>query len=156
GQRVVVVSAGNLGERWISLAEAYDCDVTALRYEWGETPSADDLAAKLDEAGGARAVFLTHSETSTGVVADVQALAAAARACDGLRLGRRLGAAGAVGVAALLLRLGAHAQGTGEGRLGLHAGRLARRRAERRARAPARAGPRRRLRAASPARPRVP
>jgi len=79
GQRVVVVSAGNFGERWISLAEAYDCDVTALRYEWGETPSADDLAAKLDEAGGARAVFLTHSETSTGVVADVQALAAAAR-----------------------------------------------------------------------------
>jgi aspartate aminotransferase-like enzyme len=33
----------------------------------------------LDEAGGARAVFLTQSETSTGVVADIQALAAAAR-----------------------------------------------------------------------------
>src|SRR2546423_15120104 len=41
--------------------------------------SADDLAGKLAEGGGATAVFLTQSETSTGVVADVQALAAAAR-----------------------------------------------------------------------------
>ncbi len=46
-----------------------------VRYEWGETPSADDVAAALDEAGGARAVFLTHSETSTGVVADVGEIA---------------------------------------------------------------------------------
>src|SRR6266540_2338929 len=35
--------------------------------------------AELEEAGSARAVFLTQSETSTGVVCDVQALAAAAR-----------------------------------------------------------------------------
>ena len=79
GTRVVVVSAGHFGERWIEIAERYGCDVVALRYEWWETPSADDLAAKLAETGGARAVFLTQSETSTGVVADVQALAAAAR-----------------------------------------------------------------------------
>ena len=39
----------------------------------------DDLAARLGELGGAKAVFLTHSETSTGVVADLQALAAAAK-----------------------------------------------------------------------------
>ncbi len=79
GSRVVVVSAGHFGERWIEIAERYGCDVVALRYEWGESPSADDLAAKLAETGGTRAVFLTQSETSTGVVADVQALAAAAR-----------------------------------------------------------------------------
>src|SRR2546423_8364637 len=41
--------------------------------------SADDLAGKLAEGGGATAVFLTQSETWTGVVADVQALAAAAK-----------------------------------------------------------------------------
>jgi aspartate aminotransferase-like enzyme len=79
GQRVVVVAAGHFGERWADLASRYGCDVVPLRYEWGETPSADDLAAKLAEAGGATAVFLTQSETSTGVVADVQALAAAAK-----------------------------------------------------------------------------
>jgi serine---pyruvate transaminase len=79
GQRVVVVSAGSFGERWIQLAERYGCDVVPVRYEWGETPSADDLAAALHDLSGARAVFLTQSETSTGVVADIQALAAAVR-----------------------------------------------------------------------------
>jgi serine---pyruvate transaminase len=79
GNRVVVVSAGHFGERWIEIAGRYGCEVVPLRYEWGETPTAADLAAKLEEAGSARAVFLTQSETSTGVVCDVQALAAAVR-----------------------------------------------------------------------------
>ena len=79
GNRVVVVSAGSFGERWAQIAERYGCEVVAVRYEWGEAPSADDLAVALAESSGSRAVFLTHSETSTGVVADVQALAAAAR-----------------------------------------------------------------------------
>jgi aspartate aminotransferase-like enzyme len=79
GNRVIVVSAGSFGERWIQLAERYGCEVEAVRYEWGEVPSADDLASTLREASDARAVFMTQSETSTGVVADVQALAAATR-----------------------------------------------------------------------------
>jgi aspartate aminotransferase-like enzyme len=79
GARVVVVSAGHFGERWIEIAERYGCQVDPLRYAWGEVPAAADLAGRLQELGGARAVFLTHSETSTGVVCDLEALAAAAR-----------------------------------------------------------------------------
>ena len=79
GDRVVVVSAGHFGERWAAMAENFGCDVDTIEYEWGETPSADDLSARLAETGGAKVVFLTHSETSTGVVADVQGLAAARR-----------------------------------------------------------------------------
>jgi aspartate aminotransferase-like enzyme len=76
GERVLVVSAGYFGERWTELARAYAADVDELAYAWGEAPSAADLAERLDGHG---VVFLTHSETSTGVVADLQALAAAAR-----------------------------------------------------------------------------
>jgi aspartate aminotransferase-like enzyme len=79
GDRVLSVSAGYFGERWAAIARGYGCDVDELRYEWGETPSADDLAARLDANGGAKLVLLTHSETSTGVVCDLQALAAAAK-----------------------------------------------------------------------------
>jgi aspartate aminotransferase-like enzyme len=79
GDRVLVVSAGYFGERWLGLARAYGCDTQELRYEWGEIPAADDLRQRLRELGGARAVFLTQSETSTGVVCDIQALAAAAK-----------------------------------------------------------------------------
>jgi aspartate aminotransferase-like enzyme len=84
GDRVLVVSAGHFGERWAALARLHGCEVEELRYKWGESPSADDLAAKLGELGETRVVFLTHSETSTGVVADVQSLAAAAKEAGAL------------------------------------------------------------------------
>ena len=84
GDRVVVVSAGHFGERWTKLARNFACEVDELRYEWGEAPAAEDLTARLRELGGAKVVFTTHSETSTGVVADVQALAAAAKEADAL------------------------------------------------------------------------
>jgi len=78
GERVLAVSAGEFGERWARLAAAYGADVQDLRYDWGETPRAEDVRARVEETG-AEVVFLVHSETSTGVVADVQSLAQAAR-----------------------------------------------------------------------------
>ena len=78
GERVLAVSAGEFGERWARLAAAYGADVQDLRYDWGETPRAEDVRARVEETGAA-VVFLVHSETSTGVVADVQLLAQAAR-----------------------------------------------------------------------------
>jgi aspartate aminotransferase-like enzyme len=81
GDRTLVVSAGAFGERWAALNKAFGADLDHLRYEWGETPSPDDVR---DRAPGAKVVFLTHSETSTGVVADLQALAAAAKEAGAL------------------------------------------------------------------------
>ena len=77
GERVCVVTAGAFGDRWASIAGALGCEVDRLSYEWGESPSADDLASRLSERE-ARVVLMTQSETSTGVVADVRGLAAAA------------------------------------------------------------------------------
>ena len=74
GERVLVVTAGAFGERWCSMATAFGADVQELRYAWGETPQPDDLRTRLEETG-AEVVVIVHSETSTGVVADVQALA---------------------------------------------------------------------------------
>jgi aspartate aminotransferase-like enzyme len=76
GDRTLVVAAGYFGERWAELARAYGADVDLLAYSWGEAPAPADLEQRLD---GHRVVLLTHSETSTGVVADVQALAAVAK-----------------------------------------------------------------------------
>src|SRR5256714_11615731 len=78
GGRVLVVSAGHFGERWRAIASAYRAEVEPLEYAWGEIPAADDVAGRLQELGGAKAVLLTHSETSTGFVCDLQAIAAAA------------------------------------------------------------------------------
>jgi aspartate aminotransferase-like enzyme len=78
GDRVCVVTAGAFGDRWASVARAFGCEVDRLEYEWGEAPAADDLTARLAERE-AGVVLMTHSETSTGVVADVRGLSAAAR-----------------------------------------------------------------------------
>jgi len=81
GDRILVVTAGAFGDRWCKMGAAFGADVHELRYSWGETPQPDDLRSRLAETG-AEVVVLVHSETSTGVVADVQALAAVAREVD--------------------------------------------------------------------------
>jgi aspartate aminotransferase-like enzyme len=75
GDPVLVVSHGYFGERFAAIAQAYGCDLVHLRYPWGESPSADEVGEKLDEMGGAKAAFLTHSDTSTGVVSDLRSIA---------------------------------------------------------------------------------
>ena len=83
GEPHLVVSAGSFGERWIAMTKAYGADVDELRYAWGETPDPDDVRARLAERQ-AEAVWVVQSETSTGVVADVQAIAAAAKEAGSL------------------------------------------------------------------------
>ena len=84
GERVLAVSAGSFGERWAAMARTFGCTVEELKYAWGETPTADDLQRKLTEIDPVSLVFLVHSETSTGVVADIQALAAVAKEAGAL------------------------------------------------------------------------
>jgi serine---pyruvate transaminase len=96
GDRVVVVSAGHFGQRWAVMARTFGCEVEELAYEWGESPATEDLAQRLRELGGAKVVFLTHSETSTGVVADVQGLGAAAKDAGSLVVVDAVSSLGAV------------------------------------------------------------
>ena len=95
GEPVLVVSAGYFGERWAAIAGAYGAEVDHLRYAWGEIPSPDDLAARLREREAA-AVFLTHSETSTGVITDLQASAAVVREAGALSVVDAISSLGAV------------------------------------------------------------
>ena len=97
GERVLVVTAGEFGDRWAAMARTFGADVHELRYGWGETPQADDLRARLEETG-AEVVFLVHSETSTGVVCDVQAHAAEVRAAGAISVVDAVSSLGAVPV----------------------------------------------------------
>ena len=75
GDRILVVSHGYFGERFAAIGGAYGCEVEHLRYAWGESPNADEVGEKLEELDGVKAVFLTHSDTSTGVVSDLRSIA---------------------------------------------------------------------------------
>jgi len=76
GDRVAVVVAGAFGERWTKICAQYGLDVQRIDYEWGEVPEPAEIGAAVGESG-AEIVFCTQSETSTGVVSDIQAIKAA-------------------------------------------------------------------------------
>jgi serine---pyruvate transaminase len=96
GDRQLVLSAGNFGERWAGMAKAFGADVVHIRLEWGDTPDADDLRIALAAAGDVRVVYLTHSETSTGVVCDVESLTAVAKDAGALVVVDAISSLGAV------------------------------------------------------------
>jgi aspartate aminotransferase-like enzyme len=95
GEPHLVVSCGSFGERWAAMTSAYGADVDQLRYEWGETPDPDDVRSRLAQRE-AKAVWIVQSETSTGVVADVQAIAAAAKDAGALVVVDAVSSLGAV------------------------------------------------------------
>jgi aspartate aminotransferase-like enzyme len=93
GEKAVVVSSGNFGERWAAMVAAYGADLDHVRLPWGEAPEPADLQPRLD---GARVVYLVHSETSTGVVADLEPLAGAAKEAGALVVVDAVSSLGAV------------------------------------------------------------
>jgi aspartate aminotransferase-like enzyme len=78
GDRVVIPVAGYFGERFAKIARAYRLDVRTIDYEWGRAVDAKDVAAALDEVP-AKGVLVQQSETSTGVIHDVESIAAVAK-----------------------------------------------------------------------------
>ncbi|MCA1839519.1 MAG: alanine--glyoxylate aminotransferase family protein [Actinomycetota bacterium] len=98
GDKVLVVSVGYFGERFKKICEAFGCEVTFLDYEWGRTAKADDVAKALDADPDIKVVFVQHSETSTGVVNDVEPIARVVRDRDRLMVLDAISSAGAVDI----------------------------------------------------------
>ena len=76
GDRVLCGDNGKFGERWVKVARAYGLDVEVIKADWGQPldPEAFRRALEADTAKQIRAVILTHSETSTGVINDLQTI----------------------------------------------------------------------------------
>jgi len=73
GDKVLVLSAGKFGERWISLAKAFGCAVETVTAPYGETFSLGAIRAKLTP--DTRCVYVQATESSTGARHDVEAVA---------------------------------------------------------------------------------
>jgi aspartate aminotransferase-like enzyme len=84
GDEVLVVRCGKFGERWADIAKAFGLTVRAIDAPYGETVPPERVAAALAAHPRARALFVTQSETSTGVLEDVEAYAALTRKTDTL------------------------------------------------------------------------
>jgi aspartate aminotransferase-like enzyme len=76
GDKVLVGNNGKFGERWGDVARAYGLDTQEITAEWGKPLNPDDFKAALeaDTAKAIKAVIITHSETSTGVLNDLETI----------------------------------------------------------------------------------
>ena len=79
GSRVLAVQAGKFGARWATLARHYGYQVEELEFEWGEAVDPQRVADEVRSLGDVAAVLAVHSETSTGVLHDIEAIALAVR-----------------------------------------------------------------------------
>jgi aspartate aminotransferase-like enzyme len=84
GDQAVVVRGGKFGERWADICEAYGVRVLPVDVPYGKSVEPRAVEAALAQAPGSKAVFATHSETSTGAVHDIQALAGIVRRTESL------------------------------------------------------------------------
>ena len=95
GDRVVVPVAGYFGDRFARIAEAFHLEVRRVEYDWGRAIRPEDVAAAVEEAP-TKGILAQHSETSTGVVHDIEALGALTREAGTLFVVDAISSVGAV------------------------------------------------------------
>lgn len=94
GEKVLVVEAGKFGERWGQIAAVRGLETVTVSAPWGRAVTADRVAAALDADPAIKGVLTQISETSTGVMHPVEAMAAVTRTRDVLLVADGISAVG--------------------------------------------------------------
>ncbi len=79
GEHVVAITIGSFGNRQATIAERFGLQVTRIEFPWGEAADPVTVETRLKTLAPYRAVLMTHNETSTGVMNDLETLAALIR-----------------------------------------------------------------------------
>lgn len=74
-EKAIFVNGGKFGERWGHLIKNFGGIPIEIKKEWGEPPTVDEILRELKNNPNVKAIFLTHSETSSGTVTDVKEIA---------------------------------------------------------------------------------
>ena len=76
GDKVICGENGKFGERWVQVAKQFGLEVIKIEAKWGEPLNPEDFQKILEEdkKKEIKAVILTHSETSTGVINDLKTI----------------------------------------------------------------------------------
>jgi len=74
GSKAIAVVGGKFGERWRELCHAFGLECIELNVEWGHAVDPTLIEKTLAENPDVQAVFLQHSETSTGCAVDLEAI----------------------------------------------------------------------------------
>ena len=76
GDKVICGENGKFGQRWVKVAEEFGLDVIQINAEWGKPLDPERFKNILENDCNKeiKAVILTHSETSTGVINDLKTI----------------------------------------------------------------------------------
>jgi aspartate aminotransferase-like enzyme len=99
GDRVLVFSNGAFGERFHQIARLYGVDARRVDVTWGRAVEPDlvrDEIAKEKGKDAAKAILITHNETSTGVLNPLKEIAEVVRESGKLFIVDSISGAGAV------------------------------------------------------------
>lgn len=80
GDTVLSVNGGKFGERWVKMPQAFGLNVVEIKVPWGTAVQPAQLLEALRKNPDTKAVYLVHSETSTGTATDVKEMAKLIRA----------------------------------------------------------------------------
>ncbi|MDA7947725.1 MAG: alanine--glyoxylate aminotransferase family protein [Hyphomicrobiaceae bacterium] len=83
GDKALVLVNGQFGDRFVQIIEGLNLQADTLEAPWGEAVAVDEIAKALQD-GDYRAVVAVHNESSTGAVADLEAIGSAVRDSDAL------------------------------------------------------------------------
>lgn len=71
---VLVISIGHFGNRFYEICQCYELNTHLISYPIGETYDFDEVKAFIANHPELKGVFITHHETSSGVVNDLEAI----------------------------------------------------------------------------------
>jgi aspartate aminotransferase-like enzyme len=80
--KALVLAGGKFGERWAKVCKSYGINHVVDSMEWGTGARPEQVTAWLERDPAIDTVIVTHSETSTAAVADLQGIAAITRQRD--------------------------------------------------------------------------
>jgi aspartate aminotransferase-like enzyme len=78
GDAVLIIVAGQFGDRFVNVAKALGATIDTIDVEWGRALDPQCVAERLKQRAY-RAVVMVHNESSTGVAYDVAAVGAVVR-----------------------------------------------------------------------------
>jgi serine---pyruvate transaminase len=74
GDTVIAANGGKFGARWVTMPRTFGLNAVEIKVEWGKGPTREQVLTALKEHPDAKAVYLVHSETSTGTATDIEGL----------------------------------------------------------------------------------
>ena len=74
GDKVIIVENGKFSERWSQIAQRFNLDVIQITLDWGKSVHIELIESAIRQNPGVKGFFLTHCETSTGALTDLETI----------------------------------------------------------------------------------